>query len=296
MNHTYNNVHLLLAIIISCVSITLFHVHGITAENNETEQAVVTRPIESLNAEDALDYVMPLLISGHIKGAAELLTHSNPAIRNQLLSLIIEQHKASLSSYHKLQLLIAAAHTYGLDLATQHSIFNIIERYKNVLPYPYTLLYATEHDYQNILDSLISWIKQKGPGSFASLLFDEGLKTIINENSVHALDTLLHHHVSLTPKKANELLYDVILKQKSPQFIPLLVKSGADIHAADSASYTLLMHAVALNNLPLTKELLEEGANPNLIISPEVGSALQLAIEKHFVNVELLLRQYGGRE
>ena len=297
MNVKYKDVHILIAVLLVCGIITLFHVRGITAdvEHNEKNEES-TRPLESLNAQDALDYVMPLIISGNINGAASLLVQNDPIVRNNILNLLLEQEKSSLNSYNKLLFLVALAHAYAFDKKIQYEIFDTIEEHREQLPYTYTLLYATQNPYQDVIDAILSWIDQKKDGSFVQTFLFEGIKVIINANKPESLDVLLSKKAPLSAQQATELLRLVITQQRNAQFVPLLVNAGADVNGLYDATKTFLIQAVEFNNVELVHALLQEGANPNLIISPSEGSAVQLAVEKRYVKIELLLRQYGGRE
>src|SRR6478609_1201609 len=107
MNATHKNIQTFIGIIIVCSMITLFHVHGIIAQNkNSNQQAEQSRPLGSLNAQEALNYLMPLLISGNIDGAAALLGQANPTTRQQTIELLMQQNRTSLSSAQKLLFLV----------------------------------------------------------------------------------------------------------------------------------------------------------------------------------------------
>jgi len=75
-----------------------------------------------------------------------------------------------------------------------------------------------------------------------------------------------------------------------------LASAGANVQDADQYGRTLLIHAIDLNNIALVRALLQEGANPNAMLSPVTGTPLQHALEKRYINIELLLRQYGAKE
>jgi len=204
MNATHKNIHTLIGIFTVCSMITLFHVRGIIAQNKNTDQQTEqSRPLESLNPQEALNYLTPLLISGNIDGAASLLEQGNPVTRQHIIELLMEQDKTSLSSAQKLLFLVAAAHTYQQNRTAQYEIFNTIERYKETLPYTYTLINATNDAYQDIIEPLLAWVHEQGPDSFAESLLQEGLKTIIAHNKVPALEMLLNKKMTLSKKKCD---------------------------------------------------------------------------------------------
>ena len=51
------------------------------------------------------------------------------------------------------------------------------------------------------------------------------------------------------------------------------------------------MQATKNNNKQMVKALLEVNADPDIVLDPQVGSAIQIALENGFVEIEQLLRQ-----
>ena len=292
---------MLLGVLLLCASISMFHVRGITDNNEQLGNTNSSRLLDSMNAQDAFDYLVPLLIAGTINGAAGMLKQFAPEVRDTVVTSVLDEENTHLKAQDKITFLIAAVQHYTEDQDIQYALLDSIAQHKEHLPYQYTLQSATQDAYVSTIEPLLQWIAQRRTGKkykrFAKKLFDEGLENLITHNDVHALDVLLSKKMPLRKQQATALLHTVVLKNRDPEFVSLLVqRAGANVNYTDKSKHTLLMHAVTQNNVPMTHVLLQEGAKPNKLTSPAIGTALQLAIQKRYVEVELLLRRYGARE
>ena len=87
-----------------------------------------------------------------------------------------------------------------------------------------------------------------------------------------------------THEQLNQLLWQVVKTKRSPAFVQILLDHDADINAVHE-DHTALTMAVSQRNLPMIQAIVEGKAahdNPldiNAMPSPQVGTALQLAIE-----------------
>jgi ankyrin repeat protein len=103
--------------------------------------------------------------------------------------------------------------------------------------------------------------------------------------------------IAISKKQASRLL---LTAAKSPKTVGLVIdflkQRGADLDTVDKKKMTPLMHAVKNNKVEFAERLLKAGANPNYMADSAVGTALQLAESKGYVNLEKILRDHGAKD
>lgn len=300
MKQEQKDLHMLLGIIfLLCASIGMLHVKKITG-NNKPNLTQKTPALNSLGTQDAFDYLTPLFVSSNVHGAARMIPQFNPELRTAIVQLVLNESNKTLNNVEKLEFLLAVVVHYDGNKKAQTALFELLALNKATLPHDQTLALATKDMYNSVLEPLLVWIEQNKKGkhkTFSYNLIKDGLSHISATNNVHALDILLSKKIPLTKKRATSLLHTVVTTNRNAEFIPLLVqKAQANVHYIDNTKHTLLMHAVLNNNTTMVHTLLQENVNANKLTNPAIGTALQLALGKRYVEIELLLRKYGAKE
>ena len=147
---------------------------------------------------------------------------------------------------------------------------------------------------------IFSWGMKKAPDypeikkDLEDLQYRSLLKAA-QEDNVSYLKEINQFTKGISKKMANDLLWHIIKTGKGITLIPELKKIGVDLEDARNG-VTPLIQAVRDNKQKFVEQLLASGANLDAIVDPEVGSALQQAIEKRHVMLELYLRNKGAHE
>jgi hypothetical protein len=199
---------------------------------------------------------------------------------------------------------------YGLALnykesVSQNLILNRIVDSPALLQGGALLLVAARSEYPEVIPVLLRWaqnmIKMKGEAQTpreVALLVQEGLEQTIKNNEPQSLEIMFVQKVPITKEYASRLLWLVVKDNKNPLFVKILLDHGADVnYGADG--YTLIAKAVDNENFEMIKAIVENGGKNlkiNAFQSLEVGTALQIAIQKGLAPVDEYLRDHGANE
>ncbi len=281
---------------IGCVK--FMNMQGVTPDFEIEENT--TGSLETLSIEDFIDSIKMLLQAGTIDAVSKPISDLPSEKRKHVVETIIDpQSNVLINLDRKVALLVAVAAQSKDDISVAYELFDRLLVYQNQLPYQVALSVIAQ--FPEGIEIFNTWvIKQKeNPESvpFINSLVEKGLKYIVQEGNIEALKTVLAQTSLIDRIHANQLLLYLVDNKYEPGFIaPLVVNGYADINVTDAQKFTPLMHAVLDHNMSMTKTLLEHGADPNYLSDPAIGTALQLALEKRFVDIELLLRGHGARE
>lgn len=234
----------------------------------------------------------PLLISRAITKVADVLAkeaNSEQQVRI-LKSIVIKkelmpEEKVSLVLLLMLKNTNTKENTALLDVLLNEGAADL-----KIAP---VLAIAAEKNYDAIIPNIINRLGAK-PNDVRAAAYD-ALAYAINANNDAIAQKLLSYKTNITPDDATKLLWEVVNTNKSGLLVQTFTKMGANPNDSRSGK-TLLIAAVERNEQELVDALLASGADINLIKDPVVPSALQMAIEKGFSPIELLLRKKGAKE
>ncbi len=255
---------------------------------------VIKNPLDELSFEKAYASLQHLFASRSVATVVSMLQGVTLERALELLQMMIASKSIALTRNDKIIIVMGIAYNYQNDIKKQYQVLDLIKRFKITKKDTPLLINAVHSEYGGIIPVLLAWMKDK---QLYDVAIDNAFTYAVQRADITGFTKLVKYGVPIAPAQATALLALVIAQKKMPEFVPLLVELGANINYTDQG-YTLLMRAVLANNKPLVEALLKAGAHKtiNTVISPSIGSALQLAIEKEYTAIDVLLREYGARE
>jgi ankyrin repeat protein len=284
-----SDITLLLTVLV-LFSASIGFLHGTKAIRKDTVRTY-THPLDEVRRSQALNYLRPLLIARAPSVIAQTLQGVSLARTEELVRAIIKDTASPLNRDEKVLLVLALASALPHDRYAQYRLFNLlrINKIKKGTP---PLIIAAHGQYAAIIPVLAGWIRDKNIVDFSP---EQALTYAVNENDIEALVTLVKYGVSLHATLATQLLTLVVQQNKDVRFVAFLIDHKADVNYVENKR-TLLMYAVQQNNKKMVQTLLNSGAQVDIVLAPQVGSALQIAIEKGYGDIDVLLREYGAKE
>jgi hypothetical protein len=272
-----------------------------TAVEYKPEPSAFVNPVINAPIEQVKSALLPLLDSESIEKAAALLKGVPEARAREIVESVLSDEAFKISPLDRRLFVAAVAEYYKDNSKELASFFEVLLKYPDLYngePFIYTLII---NDYERVvpwvLNTLAQWKKEK------KLMLPEDLSAIvmrtyvwiIDKNNTRAASYLLKNSMPLDAPMASELLWRAAsLPKTDVNFVQLFAEKGADFAYAKDG-YTALMKAVANNNMPFVKALVERGAKIDAMSDPVIGTALQIAVEKGFVAIELYLRSKGAQ-
>lgn len=268
--------------------------------------------ILTLNNEELIKYLRPFLASRSVeKIVSELKGISSERIL-PIVRLLITHANIPLLLLDKKELLLEVAALYSKQ-EEQEAILKLLLENKELQKGRSLLAVAAELEmFEKTIPVLINWYNKvknnKDASDFIRTLIMDAYTYAIDEDKVN-LFARLQKFVPLQKNEATELLWRVVQKNRSSEFIPLIKAAQADFDAIKNQK-TPLIEAVLNQNYALVESILKAGAKVNLVPHDETGSALQNVLRKttvfeqekndekikNNIQIEELLRHYGARE
>jgi len=256
-------------------------------KTNDTKADSVVHPLDEGSSTEALAHLNPLIIARSPDMIIQTLEGVSADRKIELARAILEAKKSPLSSDEQALIVLGLAHILSYNQKKQFELLDLLRK-KQIMQGIPPFIIAAHSKYAAVIPSLMAWAHNKK--MFAP---EYALKYAIDHNDLDALHVLLSYNVPLNSTKATQLLTQVVQKNKDTKFVPLLIDHGANVNYA-SNKRTLLMYAVERKNKAMVQALLNAGADVKTIIDPVVGTALQIALEKGYVEIDMLLREYGA--
>ncbi len=242
--------------------------------------------------DQAIQYLRPLIDFQSVGTLAQTLQDVDLKRVLDLADIIIHKEKM-LTRDEKLIFLFALTFNYPDNTKAQYQILDRINKYEQFQKGTPVLLVAAKSLYFNsVIPTILAWSrKEKQEQHF----IERALMGAVEKNDLHGLKILVHYKMPITNNQASKYLFKVVEQNKDAAFIPFFVAQGADVNSIENKR-TPLIYATENNNKKLVKALLKAGAKPQKFVDPEIGTPLQIAIEKRYTDIDLLLRKYGARE
>jgi hypothetical protein len=273
----------LLLLILILFSASIGFLHG---SKMGPQEADIPERSEVLSVEDALDTMQTVLLSGNMDQAAQLLIR--PTTPQEALDVVL-QGKAviPLSDMQQILLLIAAI-AYQTE---EEQDMRYFDKLAKLFPDEPIFIYAYDR-YAPFLQEITQWAEKNKKMSLLQNWKMSSFLAAIEANNEPLLRWLYAHNVRPSAKEATTLLDQVVAGNKDVSFVPLLVrqlKANPDYSADGKMS--VLMKAAANGNYRMVRALVEVGADSDLILDNQTGSAIQVAYENGYPLIERFLRQ-----
>lgn len=266
-----------------------------------------TPPRSLFSIEEGIELIHPFIISVSIEKIVALMQQFPYDTSYKITKDIVEDKQSILNQQDKQQLILGMAQAFSDKPTLKEKFFNLLLTLDDVSKGPILIINAVKDGHGALVPALIAWAKdnQKAHPELKNLV-TKSLHLAIDYNNVDTLKKLQESGITINQKQASELLWYVVENNKSADFIPFLVTQGSDL-SISKESHTLVTKAAEHNNLAIIKALVsaletKETSKQkiadylNRFVDPMVGSAIQIAIQKNYTELELYLREQGAQE
>lgn len=276
---------IVIIIIIFCASFGILHGKKNKLQNYSDENA-------NLSSDEIINFVQPLIQSKSIDSLSTALTQFKPMTIYEVMQKLCDDITLSFDASELVELLCKVISKLSLDEQHEDLFFNLFLTSPVFHRVPILLLMTKAHC-GHLISNIIDWLHRTDRDNVIKEWTQQLFTSAIENNDYEALKSPDLQYITVVPEQLSSLLCALVEKNKSPLFIPILVRDfHAHINYVDENKKTPLMYAVASNNIPMAKILLEMGADRNLITDPVLGNAMQIAYEHGYGELEQILRDY----
>lgn len=250
--------------------------------------------------EDVYDDVFIILGAGDINEISTVLRTAQPAVMLKVVARIINDINSPLAAEGKIKLIFSLARLFTKDKNTQDELFKMLVSSPQLTNYAVPFLYvASSSLYAGALGAFSDFKRRvtfASPPIMQVLVNADAaaLKAAVINNNVNALRILLNG-IPITAEQATQLLEVVVADGKSAGMVKPLIAKGADVNAINAQGHTLLMVATRQRKSALVTALLQAKARVDYKDSQGVN-ALFIALDKGYLEIEQMLRDYGAKE
>lgn len=250
-----------------------------------------TNRTNSITTQELLRYIEPLANAQSVKKIADLIYKMTPQTIEEVVDQVMVHPHWPLTQRDKIHLVFFLMKKFWGNVQKQRTLFDFIKKF-SLMSAEQPLLYilAYSGNYQEDIPLLQKVIQSRQLDTFIK----EAMEYIVKFNDIRTLERLIETKVPIKPSVADQLLWTVVKKDKNLDFVRLLASLGVDVNKVKKET-TLLIRAVQDKNKPMVFELLKAGGNPNMKLNRK-DTALYHAIELGYIEIEDLLRRFGGRE
>lgn len=283
--------------IMGLFSISIGVLHGGKANQMKPAPFVLPDSIEDLSAKEVRRLIDPLLFSHSIYSASQALAPVPAVVLQELLHDLYTKLNP-LTRDEKILLLVLVAQSQK-EKKDRYALYDMLVSYEELQKGVPVLAIAARIEDPRVLSSMLNWMAyRKRRSDYAQLKnwVKHALQFMIHDNDFPAFKRLFEQRIRVDSGFASRLLVAAIQEGKDLRFIPFMIAKGVKPNFVGANKRTLLMEAVLKNNQKMVQELLNLGADPNFIADPAVGSAIQLAYERGYKDLELLMRRHGERK
>ncbi len=271
---------LLIILVLFSASIGLLHGFKFTMLSASSDETHI-----SLSRQDILDILFMQLRSDNMEKAAEALQQFDQSAQSQVLQSILSD--PALSDEQKIVFLAASAATID-DASRKAELFDAL--YTQFASMPVFALIVDR--YPQLIKLIQRWSAKDQKDAFDTWK-NGSIAYVLQHDNVPLLTKLYANGIRLTPTEASVVLDRVVTERRDAGFVPLLVRTfGADVSYSPDGKRTLLIQAVDTNNPEMVRALRDEGASPRLVLDQAVGSAISVAHDNGFHEIEIILEEH----
>lgn len=253
---------------------------------DDSLDVTLSGPLTKKSVGQAITQLAPLIMSRSVEKAVEQFTNLPAEKALAILEQLIKTSKTDFTKKNKgrpfevkrndfLQIIFGVASQYR-DATVYNQFFDLIDRYAGLAYGIRPVLFVLSiSSYPVLIPDLIAWLEAKG---VQNSVRDTGIYAL-DRTSARAIKALSKYARSALEPVLGSLLLYAISNKKSLKMIRVLVDAGADVNYADASGYTPLIKAVEMGNLRATKLLVENGADIDLMVKDDIGSAWQKSSE-----------------
>ncbi len=257
-----------------------------------------TQSIINLSVDQAYYHMDSLLASHNVGLIIKVINQCMHQFTIELVEKIIKDERYFFSPEEKMNIIFGTASYCGAKKNMHHRLLDFLLEYPQLQLKTPILLVFMRSAYADSLPLFINWCKERqktgNKKNMLSSFIEQACLVAIEQNDYRIIEKMFNKKIRISAAKASQLLWVAVEKNKSSNFVSILVKYGqADVNYVEQGK-TLLMEAVEHNNKAMVQALLDEGAVVDHIVDPVQGTALQIALARKDNVTEMLLREYGG--
>src|SRR5579871_3544138 len=229
----------------------------------------------TLTPQEAYDMLLPLMQSDSVSKIVDSLQNVSPQKVYDLFNLMISNAMLSQKSMVEA---IAGVVLHHKDKASQYKILDTLLISPSVherLPWPLIIAYS---QYPQALAVLIEWARERRVQyPILKRMIGEAFDYAIEHNNVKGLQQLRAQGAPLSAIRASKMLWKAA-EHSLPEVAQFFLQQGADVNYVRHGSTPLIQAVKNLNN-EMVRELIRNKANVNKMGSPEIGTAVQKALQ-----------------
>jgi hypothetical protein len=234
---------------------------------------------KSVTPETVYALLQPLLYARSIDTLARAMLQFPADVVYRVLPKMITESDSPLNDEDKTLLMVAIAYyQYKQYKVEPAKIFSWLVDFKQVFERAPLFLALARTNYASIISQILAYASNS---------------KAVEQNDIQAYSVMDQYGIVPGKEMLNVFLLRVAQTDKNLDFITIFQSQGADLNVSQDGNSALTL-AISENNEVMVQALLEAGANPNFMPSPQIGSPLQYAFEKGYVEIEDLLRSYGA--
>ncbi len=253
---------------------------------------------KSVTPETVYALLQPLLYARSIDTLARAMLQFPADVVYRVLPKMITESDSPLNDEDKTLLMVAIAYyQYKQYKVEPAKIFSWLVDFKQVFERAPLFLALARTNYASIISQILAYARNSKTNQQIKDLFvvwqQKSLDKAVEQNDIQAYSVMDQYGIVPGKEMLNVFLLRVAQTDKNLDFITIFQSQGADLNVSQDGNSALTL-AISENNEVMVQALLEAGANPNFMPSPQIGSPLQYAFEKGYVEIEDLLRSYGA--
>lgn len=250
----------------------------------------IDEPLDNYSPEQVIEYMDSLVEAESAKGIGKVLTQLETDKIKKVLDLLCSKKESNLTPDQIAAIIVHLAHELP-DAQKKQELFDYAAANDCVKKGMPLLVIAAEFAYADIIDALKKWMANNPENT----LIHDALIALVKNNSSATTAKLLAHNFTIDQAILDDALWHAVDQAAASDFVSILKEYGADVNYAVN-NKTLLMRATELAQRDTVRALLDAGAKAELLLDPQVGTALQFALDNNATEIELLLRNAGAHE
>lgn len=290
------------------VVIFVFFVASIFFLNNQKKYTSLETNIDVLNAsttdsagfhlERAFNNISALLVSHNTDLIVKVINKCMSLFAVDLVEKIVTDTNFGFSPEEKMKIIFGTVMHSNGKKKVQYQLLDLLLTYPALYEHTPALLVLLKSDYGDGLITFINWAKNRqkehNHKDLLPIFAEHALRAVVYNNDYALAEHMFNRNIRVSCASASAMLWDIVTYNRDIKFVSLLTRYGqADINYTRDGK-TLLIEAVERDNKPMVQALLDQGAVVDRIVDARKGSALHIAMVKHYTATEALLREYGA--